>query len=88
MPEWLWSIIVGVGLLGLIAYAWRAHADHDDERNSALWNQIGRDSLSGMRGVLHRTNNIADGSVKEIDELRRRIDQLERRVFNGNGVPR
>ena len=88
MPEWLQQVLFGSGLLGLLAYAWRTHELHDRERNEHIWDQIGRDSHSGMRQRVHHTANVADASVKEIDELRRRVEQLEREMFERHGIGR
>jgi len=80
MPEWLLPILVGVVLVGLAAYIWHAHDEHDRERFDKLWDQIGRDSDHGMRKTVHKSANVLDALSKEIPDLERRLDRLERKV--------
>jgi len=79
MPEWLVPTLIVVGIVGLVGVIWRMHESHDRERISQLWDQIGRDSKHGMREILHKVANAFDALVKEVPELRRRIERLERR---------
>lgn len=88
MPDWLQLILIGSVILGLVAYVWRTHENHDQERNRALWDQIGRDSKSGMRYAVHETYNRSISNHDAIESLKERIDRLERRVFNEHGPER
>ena len=42
---------------------------------SALWNQVGRDSFSGMRKTVHAV----EGTPSAIMDLDRRVDRLEQK---------
>jgi len=77
MPEWLLQTLVVAGLIGLAAVVWRAHEQRDAERFNALWDQIGRDSKSGMREIVHRTANEMSWVVPELDEVKERVTKLE-----------
>lgn len=77
MPEWLLPILVGVVIVGLAAVVWRAHEKRDEERFNAIWDQIGRDSKSGMREVVHRTSNQMSWVAPELDDLKERFDKWE-----------
>jgi hypothetical protein len=77
MPEWLLQTLVLAGLIGLAAAIWRAHEKRDEERFNALWDQIGRDSKSGMREVVHRTANEMSWVEPEVDDLKARVERLE-----------
>jgi hypothetical protein len=57
MPEWLYAVLVGVVIVGLVGVIWRMHATRDDERNDDVWDAIGRDTDSGLRGKVHRHDN-------------------------------
>lgn len=82
MPEWLWALVVGGIVIGLVAYIWRAHEDRDRERNHDLWQQIGRSSKEGMREVVHRSaNRLSEVSLTSRDH-ERRIQRIER-FLNG-----
>ena len=77
--EWVYPIIVGV-LLTLLGYIWKQMTDKVDairaecrERDDALWDQIGRDSYSGMRMMVHSTA----GHTEAICDLDRRVTKLE-----------
>jgi hypothetical protein len=87
MPEWLWSIVVGIALAGLVSALYglavrrideqaSALGKSIDERFDALWNQIGRDSQSGMRGDVHKI-----GSLQQtLEWFDKRITKLENGV--------
>lgn len=74
MPEWLYAILVGGVILSLVAYIWHKHEDHDRERISQIWDQIGRDSKSGMREIVHKCAN----AFMRLRDVERRVDRLER----------
>jgi len=82
MPEWLYAILVGVAIVGLIGLVWRMHENHDVERNSVIWDQIGRSSEEGMRKIVHDSANRLSEVVPVSRELERRVDRIER-VLNG-----
>lgn len=78
--EWLWGLI-GAAFLGLVGIVWSLlNGKLDDirreckERDDAIWDQIGRDSESGMRYKVH--NAVPNG---EFVLLEKRVDDLERR---------
>ncbi len=74
MPEWLWALIIGAVVLGLAATVWRMHETHDKERIESLWDQIGRDSKSGMREIVHKCAN----ALTRVRDVERRVNRLER----------
>lgn len=74
LPEWLWAVLIGGVIVGLGATIWRAHERRDDERFSSIWDQIGRDSKSGMREIVHKCAN----AFSRVRDLERRMDRLER----------
>lgn len=82
MPEWMWSIAVGVVVVGLLGVVWRAHETRDEERNERLWDQVGRDSESGMRKITHLCANEITAQKGDIREAGKRLDRIER-VLNG-----
>lgn len=53
----------------------------DANRNEIekLWDQIGRDSESGMRKMVHRTATVCQRADMKVDELGRRVQNIERR---------
>jgi hypothetical protein len=68
--------IIGLGLtvlLLLVGALWKSLHD----RIEAIWNQIGRDSRSGMREVVHRTANEMSWVAPELDDLKERVQKLE-----------
>jgi len=77
MPEWLLQTLVVAGLVGLATVVWRAHEQRDEERFNAIWDQIGRDSKSGMREIVHRTANEMSWVVPELDEVKERVTKIE-----------
>jgi hypothetical protein len=74
MPEWLWALVIGAVVLGLVATVWRMHETHDKERIESLWDQIGRDSKSGMREIVHKCAN----ALTRLRDVERRVGRLER----------
>jgi hypothetical protein len=80
MPEWLLQTLVVAGLVSLAAAIWRAHEKRDEERFEDLWNQVGRDSKSGMREVVHRTSNEMSWVAPELEELKERVVRLEEKL--------
>jgi hypothetical protein len=79
--EWLYGLI-GAAFLGLVALVWnllnekiREHKEDCDKEISKLWDQIGRDSFSGMRKSVHEET----GSRHAFMELDKRVDVLERK---------
>jgi hypothetical protein len=74
MPEWLWALAIGAVVLGLVTTVWRMHETHDKERNEHIWDQIGRDSRSGMREILHKCAN----ALTRLRDVERRVGRLER----------
>jgi hypothetical protein len=82
MPEWLWALVIGAVVLGLVATVWRMHENHDRERNNAVWDQLGRSSEEGMRKIVHDSANRLSEVVPVSRELERRVDRIER-VLNG-----
>lgn len=79
MPEWLWGVLIGVIVVGLIGVIWHAHERHNQERINAIWDQIGRDSESGMRRTVHASASEVLGNRGEIREIKERLDKLEGR---------
>lgn len=77
MPEWIWAIVIGVVVFGLVGTIWYTHEFHDQERNRHLWDQIGRDSDSGMRKTVHDTANECLANRGDIRDLERRVTRLE-----------
>lgn len=71
--EWLLPILVGVVIVSLAAAVWRAHEKRDEERFHAIWDQIGRDSNSGMRKAVHDTPGLA----LMLDDVKERVARLE-----------
>jgi hypothetical protein len=76
--EWLYGL-VGVAFLGLVGLVWsllndkiKEHKDHCDEEVKRLWDQIGRDSNSGMR---HKVHNSAP--MSSVAHLETRVYALE-----------
>lgn len=77
------EIIVGIVatiLLGLIAVVWNmlndkinSNREECEERDQRLWDQIGRDSYSGMRKMVHGM----EGNTQALIDLDRRVDRLE-----------
>lgn len=78
MPEWLYSLLVGIVIVGLVGWIWKAHAERDNERNSDIWDQIGRDSYSGMRRAVHNSANNVIKIMGRLDRHKERIEALER----------
>jgi heme A synthase len=74
VPEWLWALVVGVVVIGLVAYIWRTHEERDRERSEHIWDQIGRDSKSGMREIVHKCAN----ALTRLRDVERRVGRLER----------
>jgi hypothetical protein len=79
MPEWLLPILVGVVIAGLAGLIWRAHEKRDEERFNDVWNQIGRNSESGMRKTVHKSANACDYLLKRDAEIERRLERVESR---------
>jgi len=77
VPEWLWSIIVGLVVVGLIGLIWRTHEDTDKERDSHIWDQIGRDSDKGMRRTVHQCANDVTGIRGTLSEHEKRLRRIE-----------
>ena len=76
------AIVIGVAA-GLVGVIWKQmndkikeHKDDCDKSISALWDQIGRDSNSGMRNKVH--NSTPMGAHMELE---RRVDALESGPF-------
>lgn len=82
MPDWIYPILVGAGFT-LLALIWRTHENHDKERDEHIWDQVGRDSESGMRKTVHASANECMGNRGNITELGKRIDRIERHL-NGD----
>ncbi len=77
--EWLYGLL-GVAFLGLIGLVWnllnekiRAHKADCDKEIAHLWDQVGRDSYSGMRKSVHELNGVPEAFM----ELDKRVDKLE-----------
>lgn len=79
MPEWLLQTLVVAGLVGLAGVIWRAHEKRDQERFDAIWDQIGRNSKSGMREIVHGTANKMSWVAPELEDLKERVDRLEQK---------
>jgi len=82
MPDWLYAILVGGSIVGLLGLVWRMHENHDIERNKVIWDQIGRSSEEGMRNIVHESANRLSELVPTSRELERRVERIER-VLNG-----
>lgn len=79
--DWLYTLIglAGIGLLGVI---WnlmnekmREHKAACDKEIEKLWDQIGKDSFSGMRKVVHSVASLPERYM----DLDARVDRLEGR---------
>jgi hypothetical protein len=79
MPEWLLPILIGAVIVGLAGAVWRAHERRDQERFDDIWNQLGRDSEHGMRKTVHRTANEMSWVSPELEDLKERVERLERK---------
>lgn len=82
MPEWLSQLISSGVLLILIGFIWREHAQRDDERIKDLWDALGRDSKSGVRGISHDAHSTSKWNDSMLKELQRRVEKLEERKRN------
>ncbi len=77
------EVAIGIGatvVLALIGVVWsllnekiRTFKEECEERDSRIWDQIGRDSDSGMRKAVH--NSVPMGAHMELE---RRVHELER----------
>lgn len=81
MTEVIVSIVATL-IIALVGVVWsmlnekiRANKEACAKDSDALWAQIGRDSYSGMRKMLHAT----EGHTTMLTELDRRLDKVERR---------
>jgi hypothetical protein len=75
---------VSFGLLVLlVALVWRTHENHDKDRDKAIWDQVGRDSQSGMRRTVHQSANMIQNHEGEIASIKRDVEKIDRKVFNG-----
>lgn len=80
MPDWLLVAIALAPLVGILSgVIWKqlndkitAHKEHCDEEIEKLWNQIGRDSSSGMRKLVH--NSVPMGAHVSLET---RVHMLE-----------
>lgn len=82
--EWLYGLL-GAAFLALVGAVWKLmndkmkeHRDECQKDISAIWNQIGRDSGSGMRYKVH--NSTPMGAHMELEK---RVTTLERHVLPG-----
>lgn len=86
MPEWLLVVIALAPLVGILAgVIWKqlndkimAHKDHCDEEIEKLWNQIGKDSFSGMRRTVHSVESLPERFMsldRDVEHLRQRMDE-------------
>jgi hypothetical protein len=88
MPEWvlpLASILILI-FTALVGVIWKLLNDRIDaikrmllERIEALWDQIGRDSHSGMRKTTHDAHSLATQHVSLIGAIVERVKRLEER---------
>lgn len=77
-----WIVGIGIPILVLLAgVIWKML----DRRLESLWDQVGRDSDHGMRKTVHDSSNKAGLAYGTCDLHEKRLDRLERRVFNGHG---
>lgn len=74
--------IVATALFGLIGIVWsmlndkiNANRAECEERDKRIWEQVGRDSFSGMRKIVHAQDGVHELAM----ELDRRVDALERK---------
>jgi hypothetical protein len=77
------SFGIGAGVaVPLIGVIWRQlnerikdHKADCDKQIAALWDQIGRDSISGMRKIVHSVGHLPEKFMaidRELEELKRR----------------
>ena len=79
--EIVWGI-VATAFLGLLAVVWnllndkiKAHKEHCDDEIEKLWNQVGRDSNSGMRFEVHKIPSIQTTLIMHGDLIKRQRDE-------------
>lgn len=89
MPEWLWAILIGGVVLGLVGAIWRGisnrllavelwqarHADVQTKLDSAEREILRLREWRHLKG---------DPYVGAVDALKQRVDRIEPKVFNGN----
>lgn len=71
--DWLYATIAGV-IIALIGVIWKMLNDKIERYDKALWNQVGRDSFSGMRKMVHEES----GTARAFMEVDKRVDRLEK----------
>lgn len=84
-----WALGMGLPIVvALLGVVWKLLAARIDAVEKSIWDQIGRDSNSGMRKHVHDSANMVSRVTPELGEHARRLERLEMRVFNGHGVQR
>lgn len=79
MLAWV-PTLLGALFFALAGVVWRllnekinANRQECEERDKRIWDQIGRDSYSGMRKMVHGM----EGHTQALMDLDRRVDRLE-----------
>lgn len=80
-----WILGIGLPVITLLVGAlWKLLRDQIDSQGKTIWDQIGRSPKEGMRERVHATAGESHGHGLEIRELQRRVEALDRKVFNGH----
>ncbi len=74
--------IIATVFIALIAVVWnqlnekiKSHKEHCDDEINKLWDQIGRDSHSGMRAEVHKIPSLQTALLLHGDMMKRQLDQ-------------
>lgn len=72
---WAWvPALIGAAFFALAGVVWKLLNDKIERNDKALWDQIGRDSNSGMRVHVHDVINVKSNQ----QYLHDRIERLEK----------
>lgn len=87
MPEWLWAILIGSVVLGLIGLIWRAQERRIEkleewiEEKEKFDYKFRHDEFAPAIAGINRT---LLPLVPKTDEHERRLNRLDSKVFNGS----